>query len=123
MSRSDRDVLEVEVVRAHEDADLEEVERVDVVVVSPIEAAQIDATQVPGEREEVRIAASVSHSLAEPVSKSDLKFRLARKEQCYVLGVGVGGHGDVLQVEVLVARPQAVRPTRFREFPENFRLF
>lgn len=64
MSGSNCHVFEVEVVRAHEDADLEQVERVDVVVVGPVEAAQIHATQVPGEGQEMRTAAAVSHSLA-----------------------------------------------------------
>jgi len=39
----DGHVLEVEVVGAHQDANLPQVERVDVVVVPPLDAAQIDA--------------------------------------------------------------------------------
>ena len=81
MSWSNCHIFEVEVVRAHEDADLEQVERVDVVVVGPVEAAQIDATQVPGEVQEMRTAASVSHPLAEPVLKSDLKMVLVEAER------------------------------------------
>jgi hypothetical protein len=59
----DRHVLEVHVVGAHQDANLPQVERVDVVVVPPLDAAQIDAAQIPGKGEHLSAAVAVSEPL------------------------------------------------------------
>jgi len=66
MDRGDGDVLEVQVVGAHEDADLHEVERIKVVVIAPLEAAEVDVAQVPRKRQDLCSSVSVRQTFAQP---------------------------------------------------------
>ena len=56
------------VVSAHEDADFHQVQRVDVVIVAPLEAAQVHEAQVPGEGQDVAGSVAVRQASAQPES-------------------------------------------------------
>ena len=63
MNRGYADSLKEQVVSTHEDADLHEVERIEVVVVTPLETAKVDEAQVPGKGQNMAGAVAVRQTL------------------------------------------------------------
>lgn len=59
VSGADRDVLQENVVGTKKDANLGQIEGVDIVVILPVSVHDQDCSQVPGEREQELLGAAV----------------------------------------------------------------